>query len=280
MPLITWEDTLACMEVRETGADRYSAPNIRMPYHRIFGGQLLAQMIAVGSAAGEGKFVKSLHAIFPAEGDLARPVQYTVRPIRVGRTFASLSVQGEQPDRGCVVAANVSLHVREDGFSHQIDPPAVEGPRQARPTELSMIPWETRVVGGVDLTSRDAGPPEYAFWMRAPTLPDAAVLHQGLLAHATDLTAIGTVLRPHPGIGESDAPERIHTAVTSHTVWFHRSLRMDEWLLVHQQSPISSGSRGFATGHVFTEPGELVASFGQESMLRLRDPQPGQGFER
>ena len=272
MALITWEDTLACLEVREIAADRYTAPNIPMPYHRVFGGQLLAQAIVVATAAGEGKFVKSLHAVFPAEGDLAQPVEYTVRRLKSGRTFGSFSLEGEQSERGSILAANLSLHTPEDGISHQLDAPDVGGPEKAVSVDLSMIPWETRVVGGVDLESRDTGPPEYAFWMKTPLVSGGPALHQGLLAHATDLTAIGTSLRPHSGIGESDAPERIHTAVTSHTLWFHRPLRVDDWLLVHQQSPVTAGARGFATGHVFSVAGQLVASFAQESLLRLRDP--------
>ncbi|MFP6640346.1 MAG: acyl-CoA thioesterase domain-containing protein [Myxococcota bacterium] len=279
MALITWEDTLACLEVREIGADCYTGPNIPMAYHRVFGGQLLAQAIAVATAAGEGKSVKSLHAVFPAEGDLAHPVEYTVRRLRSGRSFGSFGLEAEQSERGSILSASLSLHALEDGFSHQVDAPDVGGPENAVAVDLSMIPWETRVVDGVDLESRDVGPPEYSFWMKTPPLSDGGAHHQGLLAHATDLTAIGTSLRPHSGIGESDAPDRIQTAVTSHTLWFHRPLRVDDWLLIHQHSPVAAGARGFATGHVFTAAGQLVASFAQESLLRLRDPMPERGHD-
>lgn len=273
MPLITWEDTLRCMEVRRVGPDLYTAENIAMPYHRVFGGQLLAQAISVATAMGEGKSVKSLHAVFPSEGDLSEAVEYSGRRLKSGRTFMTLGLDAVQAGRGSILSATVSLHAPEEGFLHQADPPQVEGPEAATPEDLSMIPWETRVVRGVDLASREAGPPEYAFWMRTPSLNEEPALHQALLAHATDLTAIGTSLRPQPGIGESDAPERIHTAVTSHTVWFHRPLRVDDWLLIHQRSPLVAGSRGFVQGHIFTASSELVASFAQESLLRLRDSQ-------
>ncbi|MEE3327438.1 MAG: acyl-CoA thioesterase domain-containing protein [Myxococcota bacterium] len=271
MPLITWEDTLGCLEVREVGDDLYTAENIPMPYHRIFGGQLLAQASAVSSAVGEGKSVKSMHVVFPAEGDLSEPVEYALRRLRSGRTFAALGVDAVQASRGSILSATVSLHAPEEGFSHQVKAPALGGPEEASSTDLSMIPWETRVVGGVDLAAREAGPPEYAFWMRTPSLPEGQALHQGLLAHATDLTAIGTALRPQAGLGEADAPERIHSAVTSHTIWFHRPFRVDDWLLIQQRSPVAAGSRGFAQGDVFTASGHLVASFAQESLLRLRD---------
>ena len=131
-----------------------------------------------------------------------------------------------------------------------------------------MIPWETRVAFGVDLQSREAGPPEYGLWMRAPTLADDQPLHQALLAHSSTLTLIGTALRPHEGLSEADAQGRLQTAVTSHTLWFHRPLRMDQWLLLQQQSPSTAGARGFGLGHVFTSQGQLVASFAQESLVR------------
>jgi acyl-CoA thioesterase-2 len=214
-----------------------------------------------------GKQVASIHATFPREGDLSQPIEYGVERIQDGRSFAGRLIVGEQAGRK-VVVAQVSLHASERGPEHAMEPPAAPGPADCPARDLSMIPWETRVVDGVDLTARDVGPARYAFWMKTPPLGDDPVVHAALLAHATDLTLIGTVLRPHPGLGEADSPERIRTAVTSHTVWLHAPLRVDEWLLVHQTSPRAGGARGFGLGHVFTQEGSLVASFAQESLVR------------
>ena len=104
--------------------------------------------------------------------------------------------------------------------------------------------------------------------MRAPELPPDPLVHRALLAHATDLTLIGTALRPHEGIGQADSPERIHTAVTTHTVWFHRDVALDDWVLIDQTSPVSTGARSFGHGHAFDAHGRLVASFAQEGMIR------------
>ncbi|MCS5635925.1 MAG: thioesterase family protein [Myxococcota bacterium] len=267
MAIIRWEDTLACLAIEPLGADRFTAPNIPMEYRRVFGGQLLAQSLCVAGETVESKGVKSIHATFPGEGDLADRVEYRVDRQREGRTFAHRLVLGEQAGN-VIVIANVSLHGEEEGLFHQAETRDFPGPEEAVPTELSMIPWETRVVDGVDLASREAGPPHYEFWMRAPSFSGPAIAHQALLAHATDLTPIGTSLRPHEGLGESDSPERIQTAVTSHTLWLHRALRVDDWLLVSQESPIAAGGRGFARGNVFNRDGDLLASFAQESLLR------------
>jgi acyl-CoA thioesterase-2 len=267
MPIITFDDMLACLEVEALSDACYGAPNIPMPYSRIFGGQLLAQCCVVASATADAKHVKSLHVVFPREGDLSRPVEYTVEWLQDGRSFAARSIVGAQEGR-IIVAASVSLHALEDGPVHQVDPPRVPDAEACPPVDHSMLPWETRAVDGVDLTVREAGPPDYAMWMRTPALDRPQVVHQALFSHATDLTLIGTALRPHPGLGEADSPDRIRTAVTSHTVWFHRPLRVDRWILLAQTSPVTYGARGFGQGHAFDESGALVASFAQESMLR------------
>ena len=264
------------------GADAFTAPNLELPYYRIFGGQLLAQAIAIGavvggdSGGGDGseKSVKSLHVSFPRQGDLRKPVGYRLERLQEGRTFSSLALTGRQEGKA-IFAALLSLHVAEAGLDHQASPPEVAGPDEATATDLSMIPWETRIVGGVDLGDEEVGSPSLEIWMRAPALPDEQHVHQALLAHATDLTLIGTTLRPHEGVSEAHSPDRIQTAVTTHTVWFHRPFRLDEWLLLVQESPSAAGARGFASGHAFSHAGDLVASYAQESMIRPVDATPG-----
>ena len=267
--LCTLEDLLGCLAIEETSHGHFSGPNLELPYYRIFGGQLLAQAIAIATREGVEKHVKSLHVTFPRAGDLRELVDYEVQPIQDGRTFATEWIVGRQNDKP-IFTALVSLHVEkeEGGFDHQREAPSVGNPEDATPSELSMIPWEVRMVGGVDLASEEAGPPRLEFWQRAAKLPEGPTVHQALLAHSTDLTAIGTTLRPHSGVREAHSPERIQTAVTTHTMWFHRPFRLDDWILVSQESPTASGERGFAMGHAFAASGELVASFAQESMIR------------
>lgn len=268
MPIISLPDLLASLELKEISEGIYSAPNVEMPYRRVFGGQLLAQAVVIAAKSTPNKLPKSLHAVFPREGDLAKPIEYRVDRLHEGRSFASQQVLGVQEEVP-IVSAILSSHVPERGLAHQQEAPQLGGPNDATPTDLSMIPWETRIVGGVDLDSREPGPPQLQFWMRALEVPDTPSVHLALLAHATDLTLIGTALRPHPGVGQADSPERIHTAVTTHTVWFHEAARIDDWLLVVQHSPTASLGRAFGMGHVFNSRGDLVASFAQESMIRV-----------
>ena len=60
-------------------------------------------------------------------------------------------------------------------------------------------------------------------------------------------------------------------ASIDHAMWFHRNVRLDEWLLYSTDSPSASGARGFTRGSIFSRDGRLVASTAQEGLIRLRD---------
>ena len=104
MPVCSLDALLECLAIEATNDLGYTAPNLELPYHRIFGGQLVAQAIAIatadGNAAREGrgeqsaeksvpKSVKSIHVTFPRPGDLREPVRYQVTRVHDGRTFSS-----------------------------------------------------------------------------------------------------------------------------------------------------------------------------------------------
>jgi acyl-CoA thioesterase II len=268
-----WADLLACLDLRELppagelgGAmlAGFEGRNQRLSYHRLFGGQLLAQFVRAASLACPGKAVKSLHALFPREGRSAEPVRYELERHHEGSTFATLTIVARQGP-GVIATASVSLHAAEDGPSHQaISPvPAVLGEEHG--ADLQLLPWEVRP--SADLNSPESGPPEFSLWMRTP--PVSPALAPALTAYATDLTLIGTALRPLEGVSQRDAHRAFTSAVTSHAVWFHRPFRTDGWLLLRQHSPLLAHGRSFGRGDVLTEDGSLVASYAQEALLRF-----------
>lgn len=267
-----WDDLLACLDLRARDGDTrggntgpsYEGPNQRLGYHRLFGGQLLAQFVRAAQLACPDKAVKSLHTAFPRAGRPDEPVRYEVERHHEGGTFATLAVVARQ-SKGVVATASVSLHAQEEGPAHQATStvPPVLGPEHR--LKLDLLPWETRSTA--DLDSPDAAPPEFGLWMRTPaTGPELA---PALTAYATDLTLIGTALRPLKGVCQHDAGTAFTSAVTSHTVWFHRPFRADQWLLLRQHSPVLAHGRCFGRGDVLTEDGSLVASYAQEALLRF-----------
>ena len=271
MAVITLDDLLGSLEVRQLRPGVWTAPNIEMEYPRIFGGQLLAQAVALGAATTEGKVVKSMSCLFPREGSTTDPLEFEVEETQTGRTFAVRRIRAAQRGR-TIFTALLSMHAPEHApaFEHQESAPDAGRPSEAVARDMSMIPWTTRVVGGADLRDRSMAPPRYAFWTRVEdrSLSDDPAVHQGLLAHATDLTIVGTVLLPVEGVSQADSYHTLHTAVTGHSVWFHRPFRVDEWCLLAQHSPTLAGARGFGQGHAFSIDGALIASFAQECMIR------------
>jgi acyl-CoA thioesterase-2 len=266
-----WNDLLTCLDLH--GGPAPSGPtasfvgsNQKLSYHRLFGGQLLAQFIRAASLSCPDKAVKSLHVLFPRAGRSEEPVRYEVERHHEGRTFATLSIVAGQPS-GAVAVASVSMHSAEDGTDHQTVSPVPAVPGAEHRVELDLLPWETRTA--TDLDSPRPGPAELDLWMRTPQVdPDLA---PALAAYATDLTLIGTALRPLDGIGQQNAGTAFTSAVTSHTLWFHRPFRSDGWLLLRQHSPVLAHGRCFGRGDVLTEDGSLIASYAQEALLRFRE---------
>ena len=268
-----WDDLLSCLELRdvtdatarEASALVFQGDNLHLSYHRLFGGQLLAQFAGAASLTAPGKAVKSLHALFPREGLSDEPVRYEVTRHHEGGTFATLAIVARQ-SKGVIATASVSMHAAEDGRDLQTIAPVKELPEADSQVELGLIPWETRSAASLD--SPEAGHPEFSLWMRTP--PVGREHAAALAAYATDLTLIGTALRPVDGVSQGDAGKAFTSAVTSHTVWFHRPFRTDEWLLLRQHSPVLAHGRCFGRGDILTADGALVASYAQEALLRFR----------
>ena len=270
-----WDDLLACLDLlellpageadaSEAAPTGFEGRNQQLSYHRLFGGQLLGQFVRAASLTSPGKTVKSLHVLFPREGRSQEPVRYEVERHHEGSTFAALTIRARQT-RGVIATASVSMHAAEGGLSRQATDPVPAVPGAEHRVDLGLIPWETR--SATDLDSREPAPPEFSLWMRTP--PVSPALACALTAYATDLTLIGTAVRPLEGLSQRDAHTVFTSAVTSHTLWFHRPFRTDGWLLLRQHSPILAHGRCFGRGDVLTEDGSLVASYAQEALLRF-----------
>lgn len=271
-----WDDLISCLDLGEvvedgasegtaSGGTAFEGKNLPLAYHRIFGGQLLAQFAVAAVRTCPGKTVKSLHAQFLREGTADEPVRYEVAKHSDGRTFASLTILARQ-SKGVIATASVALHAAEEGRALQTVAPVREVPADSELVEIGMMPFETRTC--VDLDAREAAVPEYSLWWRTPSTDPGRA--QALAAYATDLTLIGTALRAVDGVGQADAQKAFTSAVTSHTIWFHRPFSTDAWLLLRQQGPILAHGRGFGRGDILTADGTLVASYAQESLVRFK----------
>lgn len=267
LPLVTTQQLLDCLVLDEVEEHRYRGSNLPLEYHRIFGGQLLAQIIVASTSSAPGKVLKSVHVSFCREGEGGEPVDYIVESRQDGRTFATRTVTALQGDR-VIGAATALLHSPDDdALMHQ----SAVAPALLEPgveIDLGMVPFATRVGGDFDLASTTSEPPVLQMSFAVEGAGTEEVVHQALLAYATDLTLIGTALRPIEGISQSDAHVTLQTAVISHTVWYHLPVDLSGGIVVDQHVPSLRRGRGFGLGHCFASDGALVASFAQESLIR------------
>jgi len=248
---------------------------------RVFGGQVAGQaLVAAARTVADDRQVHSLHGYFLRPGDPAVPILYEVDRIRDGRSFTTRRVVGIQHGRA-IFNLQASFHVQESGLDHQL--PMPDGPDpESLPDFKSRLeryrdmlgewyerprPIDTRYVEGDPIGRRHRTPqPRQRVWMRADgELPDDPVLHACVVTYASDMTLLDTTLLPH-GVGWAD--DSVQMASLDHAMWFHRPFRADEWLLYDQITPSTFGSRGLASGSIFTRDGRLVVSVMQEGLIR------------
>ncbi|MGP2441189.1 acyl-CoA thioesterase [Streptomyces sp. JW3] len=259
-----WPDLLACLDLTPVDAHTVEGRSQRLAYRRLFGGQLLAQFARAAAGAAPGKELKSLHTQFLREGRTGEPVRYETQVPRQGRTFAAVRLTARQ-QHGVIAVADASLHGWEEGPERQSTEPPAAPPGPERRVELGLLPWESRAAADLDTEKAEA--PAHELWTRIPQAPPA--LAPALLAYATDLTLIGTALRPVPSVTQADSGTAFVSAVTTHTLWFHRPFDTGQWLLLRQHSPLAAHGRCFGRGDVLTEEGLLLASYAQEALLRF-----------
>jgi acyl-CoA thioesterase-2 len=196
------DDVLACLVMRPEGEGRYAADSVEIATGRIYGGQVLAQILVGAAQAVPAKQVKSVYVQFARDGVAPDPVHIDVAVLHEGGTYATCDVRVSQDER-VIADATVSLHVPGEGPEQQSAELLDHDPDGATPQVLGMIPCETRVVGGVNLREDTVGPAEFAFWMRAAELDAPLAVHQALVAYASDLSPISTALRAIPACRNS-----------------------------------------------------------------------------
>ncbi|PZU86558.1 MAG: acyl-CoA thioesterase II [Chelatococcus sp.] len=271
------------LEPLERNLFRGRSPKVGWP--RVFGGQVIGQALYAACRTVENRQVHSLHAYFMLPGDPEIPIVYEVDRLRDGRSFTTRSVHAIQ--RGeAIFAMSASFQVDEPGYEHQMAMPDVPMPedlpdreemrRSILPTMPKAVrayyqrerPIEVRPVELARYASGGAMEPKFNVWIRAmEPLSDDPAIHRSVLAYASDLMLLDSSLIAH---GTSVFDQGIQAASLDHALWFHRPFRADEWLLYAQDSPSTSGARGFSRGMVFDRAGRLVASVAQEGLIRPR----------
>ena len=202
------------------------------------GSQILAQSLVAASKALPGRTVRSAHALFVAAASPAKPLEFTVTPVRAGRSFASATVMASQGERTCATATVLLDHPQPDVIRHdQWAGPPVAGPAAAYPVTMPLRGRELRIADVRDYGSPDeVGPPAIDAWLRYDAVPERDDLRRALVAHFTGHLSISATMRAHPGIGTSQAHHTLSTAVMGIAVSFHDPVEWDGWIRYHHDS--------------------------------------------
>jgi acyl-CoA thioesterase-2 len=275
------QDLLKLLDLERLEVNLFRGRSRDIGAPQVFGGQVLGQALVAASRTVDGRQVHSLHAYFLRRGDLNAPIIFEVERSRDGGSFTSrrvAAIQHGQP----ILTMSASFQVIEPGLDHQAPMPPAPPPEELQdlgelnaelldrvPDKVQCFfrqqrPFEFRAVDPPDFLNPVKRAPAKRVWFRVTgSLPDDQALHRCLLTYVSDYHLLDTATLPH-GVSFM----RLQMASIDHAIWFHRDLRIDEWLLYVTDSPSASGARGFGRGAIYSRSGALVASVAQEGLIR------------
>jgi acyl-CoA thioesterase II len=284
--LSDFDELLAVLDLNRVADDLFMGSHPSKNPMRTFGGQLMAQsFVASSRTLTRGDLPPcALSVHFINGGDTAKDIEFHVARLRDERRFANRRVDAVQ-DGTLLSSAMISYMSGgisgSGGLEHAVAPPEVGEPHTMPPLgELlrgyeetvphfvnALQPIEWRYTNDPAWVMRDKGD-RLAYnrvWVKAlGVLPDDPVLHTATMVYSSDTTVLDSVITTH---GLSWGFDRIFAASTNHSVWFHRQVDFNDWLLYSTSSPVAADSRGLGTGHLFDRSGQLVATVVQEGVL-------------
>ena len=276
-------DLIGLLTVEEIDTGIFRGAAVSQQPGRVYGGQVVAQALAAAARdIAPDRQAHSLHAYFLRAGDAGRPIVYRVLPDFDGNSFSNrrvVAMQGGKP----ILNLAASFHRPEEGLAHAVPMPDVPAPEQCPDFKTALAAAGQKLPGfllerlaAFDIRPCPPAPPSGPLddlpqrnqWFRlAAPMGDDAVMQRVVLAYASDFALISTALMPH---GMGFFSPGVSGASLDHTIWFHQTPPIDDWLLYSMDSPWSGHARGFARGAIYSRDGTLVASVAQEGLLRVK----------
>ena len=288
-PITDFEELLAALDLNRISDDLFIGSHPSKNPMRTFGGQLMAQSFVASSRTLVRDHLppSALSVHFINGGDTTKDIEFRVTRLRDERRFANRRVDAMQ-DGMLLSSAMISYMSGGRGLEHAVDPPQVPEPHtQPSIGELlrgyeetvphfvnALQPIEWRYTNDPSWVMREKGNrlPHNRVWVKAlGVVPDDPVLHAAAMVYSSDTTVLDSVITTH---GLSWGFDRIFAASANHSVWFHRQVDFNDWVLYSTSSPVAADSRGLGTGHFFDRCGQLLATVVQEGVLKYFPPRP------
>jgi acyl-CoA thioesterase II len=277
-----FEQLLATLDLKRLDDNTFTGSHPTKTPTRTFGGQLMAQsLVAATRTVTTDLPPAALNVTFIHGGDTNDDIAFKVVNLRDERRFANRRVDAVQGDK-LLASAMVSYLAGGRGLEHGIEPPEVSDPDALPPVDELLRGYEDTVPGFVNAlrpidwrytndpawVMRKKGDrlPHNRVWMKADgTLPEDPLMHTAVMVYSSDTTVLDSIITTH---GLSWGFDRIFAATVNHSVWFHRQVNFNDWVLYSTTSPVAADSRGLGTGHFFDRKGSPLATVIQEGIVK------------
>jgi len=237
---------------------------------RAFGGLLMAQSLSAAcQTVTPDMRPTAMHLQYLRGGEAGAATDYTVTRVYDGRTAASRRVEAFQAGRLLTVAM-VSFSVDLAGPEHDESCPLTDDPERlpltGPPGPAPAVPLDELDIRIVD--DRSSGEFVRRMWWRATVpMPPEQLPHMMIACYVTDLYGIDPALQVH---GHSMQARTHRSGTTDFSIWFHHSIRADQWNLLESRSPAAGRGRGVITGSLVGADGTRVATLVQEGLIADR----------
>jgi acyl-CoA thioesterase-2 len=277
-----FDELMSVLDLRCAGDGVFvgSHPSKNPP--RTFGGLLMAQsFVAATRTLTRDLPPNALSAHFINGGEIDKDIEFDVVALRDERRFANRRVDITQ---GGTLLATVMISYLAGGrgLEHNVEPPDVVDPETLPSVKELLVgfednvplfvnalqPIDWRYTNDPSWVMRDKGDrlDHNRVWVKADgVLPDDPVLHTATMLYCSDTTVLDSIITTH---GLSWGFDRIFAATVNHSVWFHRQVDFNDWVLYSTASPVASDSRGLGSGYFFDRSRRPVATVVQEGLVK------------
>ena len=279
----TPEGLTSLLTLKQLDARRFEGENYQTVWQRVYGGQVLAQALhAAHQTVPADRLVHSLHGYFILPGDIKTAIEYEVEALRDGGSFTTRRVTALQKGKAIFVLA-ASFQIQQEALDKHTPSPAAAAP-EGLLSDVDLLKTEEGISDKMKLHllarnpfafefrpekeySHKIGPNENRnIWFKLKKQTSLNLRQQQeFLAYAVDYDLLVMSVISHYQ-DEFDQP--LQVASLDHTMWFHRSFDVNEWLLFSMDSPNVSGARCLGKGSIFNRKGNLVATVIQEGLAR------------
>ncbi len=239
--------------------------------------QVIGRAIVEAGNHAPGRRVVNASMIFTRVIDARAPFAIELDEVAGGRTFTGLIVRATQAGRVGAAGTLLLDVTAPDVMRHGVPAPKVAGPEASTPYDMGVTGRDVRVVDDAYNNDPDApvGPPVLDAWVRYSSVPDDPVMHAALMAQFIGHMSIAAAMRPHAGIGQSQAHKTLSTGVNALNLSIHADVRADQWLLYHHDSTFAGDGMTHSACTVHDQSGTLLASFSADCMVRAMAERAG-----